>query len=139
MLQYSYLLSVDFVYIQISYPLVLVLKQKNKLDIFASFRVSKKWLQRPHSLSTNYHFPLPTTHFPPVAPSYSRIKMTCCFLHSAHTCLRCSQTAPALTTTTSLLGVPSSLPRLSIAATNSWPSTTSPNTVCFPFKCGVGT
>ena len=36
-------------------------------------------------------------------------------------------------------GVPSEEPHPSIAFTNSWPCTTSPKTVCFPFRCGVGT
>lgn len=30
-------------------------------------------------------------------------------------------------------------PHFSIAFTYSWPETTSPNTVCLPFRCGVGT
>lgn len=62
MLQYSYLLSVDFVYIQISYPLVLVLKQKNKLRHFCFIQGIKEMVTT--TSLTIHQLPLPTSHNP---------------------------------------------------------------------------
>ena len=46
---------------------------------------------------------------------------------------------PHLAISTFSLGVPLEEPTLSTALTNSWPSITSPKTVCLPLRWGVGT